>query len=479
MKNKFLFGTATAAFQCEGNLNSNGRGKCIWDDVLLNDESVAKYNPETASNFYNLYEIDFKLANEYGIKSMRISIPWSRIFPSNENDINKNAIEHYHKMFECMKKYKIIPNVTLHHFDSPKWIVDNDDFSNRDNIVKFKKYAEFCFREFDEIEMWGTINEMFAYSHDKFLKKAIPPFHENDMYGMINHFYNMIIAHSEVVKSFKEMKIFGTIGIANWSNLFLPISNTKGSILASDKVNAMYNWFSLEPLLTGMWTNKTLMLINDVLKLTNQKFEIRKEDIKIVKFASENLDWLGINYYNTNHVDEPEPVTEIVHNSTGEKGKTKMNISGFFKQVKNPFVKTTEWDWPIFPEGLKILIKKISDEYKFKKDIYITENGYGNKETLDPKTQTVKDYSRIEYIQQHFNIVDALIKQGINICGYYLWSHMDMFSWTNGYNKRYGLFYVDFDTQKRYPKQSALWWKEKSDSGILIETDKSKKLANE
>jgi 6-phospho-beta-galactosidase len=165
--NKMKFGTATAAFQCEGNLETHGRGKCVWDDVLINNKSIAKYHPEPASEFYTKYAIDFDLANQYGIE----------------------------------------PNITLHHFDSPQWFVEKGDFLSKENIKYFLEYADFCFKEFSEITYWATINEINAYSEQKCIKAALPPFFTLEYGQFFKQQYNMVLAHSKAVNLFKEKKI--------------------------------------------------------------------------------------------------------------------------------------------------------------------------------------------------------------------------------------------------------------------------------
>jgi 6-phospho-beta-galactosidase len=174
------------------------------------------------------------------------------------------------------------------------------------------------------------------------------------------------------------------------------------------------------------------------------------------------MDWIGINYYFTTFVEKSDGKVDFSVNTTGEKGKSKFNLPWLWKTVAKPGVKTTHWDWNIYPEGLAIVVEWITEKYGYNsKPIFITENGFGDLEDIN-KTPFIEDYQRIEYIQDHFDVIQRLRDNGKKIEHYYLWSHMDMFSWTNGYNKRYGLFYVDFETQKRYEKLSAYWWKEKT-----------------
>ncbi|ATX70435.1 family 1 glycosylhydrolase [Spiroplasma clarkii] len=473
---KFKLGTATAAFQCEGHLETDGRGKCIWDDVLLNDKSIAKYNPEPASDFYKSFDVDIKLAKEYGIEVFRLSIAWSRIFPTDASTVNKKAVEQYHKMFKAMIEKGIIPNVTLHHFDSPQWFVEKGDFLSKENIDDFLVFAEFCFKEFSEIKYWSTLNEINAYSGQKNISAALPPYFRLEYGHFFKQQYNMVLAHAKTVNLFKKLKIDGEIGVPCSVSPMAPLDeNNPDDVLASDRANAVSNWSFVEPITTGGYSQETLKLINSVLKNYDFIFEPQEKDLKEIHQAAKNLDWVGINYYFTTFVTKADADFDFTINSTGEKGKSKFNVPWLWKTAIRPDLKYTHWDWAIYPEGLGHVVKWISEKFNCKLPIHITENGYGDLEDMT-KTPFIKDYDRIQYIQDHFDVIQKLIDEGEKIEHYYLWSHMDMFSWTNGYNKRYGLFYVDFETQKRYEKLSAYWWLEKSKQDRLDEKVDLKEL---
>ena len=149
--------------------------------------------------------------------------------------------------------------------------------------------------------------------------------------------------------------------------------------------------------------------------------------------------------------------TEIIHNATGNKGSSKYQIKGVGKRKANENIPRTDWDWIIYPQGLYDQIQRVVKNYLNYKKIYITENGLGYKDNFD--NGKIRDDARIDYIKQHLEVISDAIRDGANVKGYFLWSLMDVFSWSNGYEKRYGLFYVDFETQKRYPKKSAYWYK--------------------
>ena len=157
---------------------------------------------------------------------------------------------------------------------------------------------------------------------------------------------------------------------------------------------------------------------------------------------------------------------DLHHNGTGEKGTGRWRVKGIGEHVNKPGIPTTDWDWIIYPEGLYDLLLRIKNDYPNYKKIYITENGMGYKD--DFEDGFIDDAPRIDYMRQHLAWILKAIDGGVNVDGYFVWSLQDQFSWTNGYNKRYGLFYIDFETQKRYPKASAYWYKNVAETGLLM-----------
>ena len=168
-------------------------------------------------------------------------------------------------------------------------------------------------------------------------------------------------------------------------------------------------------------------------------------------------DYLGVNNYQCRFLKAYDGENDLHHNGTGEKGTGRWRVKGIGEHVNKPGIPTTDWDWIIYPEGLFDLLVYIKQRYPNYKQIFITENGMGYKDPY--KDGFVDDQPRIDYIEQHLRWLLKAMEVGVNVGGYFLWSLQDQFSWTNGYNKRYGFFYVDFETQKRTPKASAYWYK--------------------
>lgn len=463
LPNDFIFGGATAAYQAEGNIDKDGKGEVAWDEYL---EENYWYTAEPASDFYNRYPIDLKLCEDFSINGIRISIAWSRIFPKGYGNPNPKGVEFYHKLFKEARRRNVEPFVTLHHFDTPKNLHSNGDFLNRENIEHFVNYAKFCFEEFKEVKYWTTFNEIGPIGDGQYLVGKFPPGIKYDFEKVFQSHHNMMLAHARAITIFKDNGYDGEIGIVHALPTKYPYNPTsKKDIEAAMLEDIIHNKFILDATYLGEYSEETLLGVKHILKINGGTLDFRSEDFEILKRAKDLNDFLGINYYMSDWMRYSEGDTEIIHNSKGSKGGSKYRIKGVGEREYNVDIPRTEWDWMIYPKGLYDQIMRVTKDYPNYKKIYITENGFGNKDRFE--NNTVYDNERIDYIKQHFEAICDAIDDGAVIKGYFLWSLMDVFSWSNGYEKRYGLFYVDFDSQKRYPKQSAYWYKELAETKIL------------
>lgn len=457
----FIMGGATAAYQCEGESKTHGKGRVAWDDYL---EKQGWFSPDPASDFYHKYPVDLDLCKEFGVNGIRISIAWSRIFPSGEGEINQEGVDFYHAMFKKCRENGVEPFITLHHFDTPNELHKNGDFLNPHTIDCFEKYARFCFEEYkDEVKYWFTFNEIWPVSSGQYITGTFPPGEKYDVVKTVESMHGMITAHARAVLAYKEGGYDGQIGIIHSLETKYPYDENKiEDVLAAEREDALSNQFLLDATFLGEYSKKTLEHINFLFDLEGKKFSPKDSDMALIKKAAEYNDYLGINYYQSHFVQAYYGESEIHHNGTGAKGTSVYRLKGISEHMFKEGIDRTDWDWLIYPEGLYDMVHRIKRQYPNYKAIYITENGMGYKDEF--KDGTVEDTPRIDYIKRHLEWIGKAIEEGVNIKGYFVWSLMDMFSWSNGYNKRYGLFYVDFETQERYPKKSAYWYKKVSET---------------
>ena len=453
----FVWGGATAAYQVEGATKVDSKGKTMWDDYL---KAQGRFSPDPASDFYHLYPEDIELAKLYGLNAIRVSIAWTRIFPDGYGEPNQAGVAYYHRLFKCCLDNGITPYVSLHHFDSPKTLFDDGDWLNRKNIDYFVDYVDFCFKEFPEVKNWFTINELISLAFSQYIQGNFPPNHHFDVTSAIQAQHNELLAHARVVNLFKEKGYQGRIGLIHVLQPVYPYPDTPANEHAAALEDAFMNRFLLDGTFKGEYTPETMALINELLKANHAKLEIEPGDMDVLKQASTQNDYFGMNYYQPSFVAAYEGESTNSFNGTGEKGTSSFKFQGVGQHVKNPDVPTTDWDWNIYPAGMYDMLKRVAREYPNSKTIYITENGLGYKDKYEGIGNLIEDDKRIDFIDQH---VAALLKarsEGVDVQGYFVWSLQDQFSWANGYNKRYGLFYVNFETQAREIKKSALWFRE-------------------
>ncbi|MGM0198391.1 6-phospho-beta-galactosidase [Enterococcus sp. DIV1314a] len=459
----FIFGGATAAYQVEGATKEGGKGAVAWDDFL---EKQGRFSPDPASDFYHQYPKDIELCNKFGINGLRLSIAWSRIFPEGRGKVNQEGVNYYHNVFKECAKHNITPFVTLHHFDTPKKLFDQGDFLNRDTVDAFIEYANFCFEEFTEVRYWSTFNEIYPVATNQYLLGIFPPGIKYDFTKIIACLHNMMYAHAKVVNIFKDNSYAGEIGVVHSLETKYAASDSKEDIHAAYLDDALSIRFLLDATYLGYYSTETIEALDEICAANNATYSFPESDLIEMKRASNRNDYLGINHYQCHFVKAYDGENDITHNGTGEKGTSVYKVKGIGERIYKEGISRTDWDWIIYPEGLYDLLLRIKKDYPHYNKIYITENGMGYKDTFEDGI--IMDKPRIQYLKVYLESISQAITSGVNVKGYFLWSLMDLFSWSNGYNKRYGLFYVDFETQKRYPKESAYWYKMVSETKTII-----------
>lgn len=459
----FIFGGATAAYQVEGATKEGGKGAVAWDDFL---EEQGRFSPDPASDFYHQYAKDIELCERFGVNGLRLSIAWSRIFPDGAGKPNPEGIAFYHRVFEECKKRNVTPFVTLHHFDTPKRLFDHGDFLNRETIEAFVSYAIFCFHEFKEVKVWSTFNEIYPVATNQYLLGVFPPGIKYDFTKIVACLHNMMVAHARVVNYFKENELPGEIGVVHSLETKYAATDAPEDKHAAFLDNALSIRFLFNATYLGYYSTETLTALDEICEANQASYHFPEEDFVELKKASTRNDYLGINHYQCHFVKAYDGENAIHHNGTGEKGTSVYKVKGIGERIYKEGIPRTDWDWLIYPEGLYDLLLRIKSDYPHYNKIYITENGMGYKDQFEDGI--IMDQPRIDYLRVYLESLSKAITAGVNVKGYFLWSLMDLFSWTNGYNKRYGLFYVDFETQKRYPKESAYWYKLVSETKTII-----------
>lgn len=432
------WGAATAAYQIEGAADMDGRGPSIWDTFSKTPGKVLNGdNGDVACDSYHRFEEDIQLMKELGIDIYRFSVSWPRIFPSGTGEVNEKGLQYYHDFVDALVENGIEPMCTLYHWDLPQALQDKGGWDNRETIDAFADYAEFMFKEFNgKIKKWITINEPWCVSFlSNFIGLHAPGFTSLQLAANVAH--HLLLAHGKAILRFRNSGFEGEIGYAPNTEWNEPFSNKQEDIDACRRATGWFvEWF-FDPVFKGSYPK----FMVDWFEQKGVTVPILDGDMDII---NQQIDFVGINYY------------------TGSVARYKENHDLLDVEKVDIGYEKTDFDWNIYPEGFYKVLTKIKDQYG-DVPIYITENGACYNDGVE--NGRVKDQRRIDYLKQHLTSLKRAIDNGVNIKGYLTWSLLDNFEWAEGYDKRFGIIHVDFNTLKRTKKDSYYWYKQTINNG--------------
>ncbi len=421
-----IYGVATAAYQIEGGCKEGGRTPCIWDEFAKGDGNVLGYEDgSVACDHYHRYKEDIRLMKELGVDSYRLSIAWPRIFPE-KNKINQEGIDFYINILEELKKNDIKPSITLYHWDLPMWAHKEGGWLNREVVDWFLDFAKVCFDNFDEYALnFSTHNEPFCASFLSYMIGAHAPGHRSLEEG-VKSAHHILLSHGKAVELYRKGGYKKEIGIVLNFTWVDSNSNSFADKIARNNADGINNkWF-----LDAVFNQRYPMDIVNLFAKGMSNFDfIHEGDLETIGIE---IDFLGINYYSR-------------HVARFDSKSFDCSTSGFAPLDK------TDMGWEISPESFRKVIEMVR-EYT-DKPIYIMENGSAWPDKVDTDGK-VHDKERINYLESHLSQVHQMNEDGLNIKGYYVWSFMDNYEWAFGYSKRFGIVYVDYETQERIPKDS-------------------------
>ncbi|WP_434577399.1 GH1 family beta-glucosidase [Thermoanaerobacterium thermosaccharolyticum] len=429
----FLFGVATASYQVEGAYNEDGRSMSIWDTFCRQNGKVYKdHNGDVACDHYHLYKDDVKMMKDLGIEAYRFSIAWPRIFPE-KGHYNPKGIDFYKRLTDELLKNDIKPFVTIYHWDLPQWADDLGGWLNREVVDWFGEYASKLFNELGGyIKNWITLNEPWCSSFLSYFIGEHAPGHK-DLGEAVLVSHNLLLAHGKAVEIFRDINSSDSkIGITLNLNEVFPATDSPEDKAAARIADGFQNRWFLDPIFKGEYPKDMLELFG---KYAKTDF-ITDGDLKRI---SQKLDFLGVNYYTRAVVKK------------GNDGILNAEQTDVYNEK-------TEMGWEVYPESLYNILMRLKNEYTFDLPLYITENGAAYKDVVSEDGR-VHDEKRIEFLKKHFKQAKRFIDDGGKLRGYFVWSLMDNFEWAHGYSKRFGIVYVDYETEKRILKDSALWYK--------------------
>jgi len=424
----FYWGAASAAAQTEGAADEDGRGPSIWDEFSQRRGKIAgNHTPAISSSFYHRYPQDVQLLSTLGIPNFRWSISWSRIFPDGTGHLNQKGVDFYDRLIdECLEK-GIQPWITLYHWDLPLTLEKKGGWTNRDTVQHYCDYAIFALKKYgDRVQHWMALNEPLAFTGAGYFLGIHAP-GKRGLQHFIPAAHHAALAQAMGIQIIREHgKSAGTTFSCSW---ITPFSQSERDVKAAHRTDALMNRFFIEPLLGYGYPLQDLPFLSKIEKVMQPGDE---------KALIATPDFIGIQNY----------TREVVKHSWFTPYMQATLVGAPKRGVPHTLMK-----WEIFPEGIYLLLKKFS-EYKEVKSIVVTENGAAFSDQVNEGK--VDDPKRCSYLKEYITEVLRAKKEGVPVDGYFAWSLTDNFEWAEGYYPRFGLIYVDYTTQQRIAKSSAL-----------------------
>ncbi|WP_159821515.1 GH1 family beta-glucosidase [Colwellia sp. 20A7] len=420
----FIYGVATASFQIEG--GADNRLPCIWDTFCNTPNKVIDgSNGLIACDHFNLWQQDIALIESLGVDAYRLSISWPRVI-TKSGELNPEGVNYYLTILDALKAKNIKAFVTLYHWDLPQHLEDEGGWLNRETAYKFRDYADLISQAFgDRVYSYATLNEPFCSSFLGYEIGVHAPGKVGKEFGR-KAAHHLLLAHGLAMAVLAKNSPRSKNGIVLNFTPCYPESDTEADKKAAEFADDYFNQWYIKPIYDGEYPSILAQLP------TEHQPDIKDGDMALI---SHPTDFLGVNFY-----------TRAIYR-TDEKEH--------FVQIDPPAPRT-DIGWEIYPKALSELLVLLNEKYTLP-PIYITENGAA----IDDKIVegVIKDTDRIEYYQLHLNAINDAIEHGVDIKGYFAWSLMDNFEWAEGYLKRFGIVYVDYDSQVRTIKNSGLAYK--------------------
>ena len=427
----FLWGAATASYQVEGSPLADGAGPGIWHRFSHTPGRTA--NGETgdvACDHYRRYREDVALMRELGLKAYRFGIAWTRIFPEGKGRVNQPGIDFYSRLVDELHGAGIQPLVTLYHWDLPAALDDLGGWLNRDVAGWFADYAETMFRALDDrVPMWVTLNEPWVVTDGGYLHGVLAPGHRNHFEAPLAT-HNLMRAHGAAVSAYRAIGRH-KIGIVVNLEPKYPASRGPEDLAATDRADAYMNRQYLDPLFLGSYPRQVIEMFGEAWPA------LPSSDFPAIQ---QPIDFLGINYYKravTRH--DPSQVIERA------------------SHVRQADAVRTELDWEVYAPGLTDILLWVKERYG-NLPLYVTENGASFYDPPEAMDGTVEDPLRVHYLRAHIAAVGEAIRRGADVRGYFVWSLLDNYEWSQGYSKRFGIVHVNYANQKRTIKRSGRFY---------------------
>lgn len=420
----FLFGAATASYQIEGAANEDGRLPCIWDTYCATPGKVVNGDSgAVACDHYHRWESDLALLKQFGFGAYRLSLAWPRVLDL-DGKLNPKGVDFYKRVLDRLQEQGQQSFVTLYHWDLPQHLQDRGGWLNRDTAHRFADYADRISRELaGRVSAWTTLNEPWCSAWLGYGEGRHAPGLTDVRYA-VEALHHLLLGHGLACAALRSNDR-APVGIVANVNAVTAASNNPADQQAARLAHAHASHWVLDQVLLGRYPEAMRELWPQAVPPEHNG------DMEIIRAP---MDYLGINYY----------FRQVVK-SDGAHG---------YLDAPLPNVERTQMGWEVHPDGLRDLLLEFKQRYPELPPIYITENGMASDDRVSDGR--VHDEQRMRYLTRHLAAIDEAMRQGVEVHGYFVWSLLDNFEWAYGYEKRFGIVHVDYKTQQRTPKDSAL-----------------------
>lgn len=428
----FTWGVSTSAFQIEGAASEDGRRDSVWDVFCRKPGAIRDgQTADVAADHYHRWPQDLALMSELGVGGYRFSLAWPRIQPTGSGPANPAGLDFYERLTDALLARGITPVPTLYHWDLPQPLEDAGGWLARDTAARFAEYAALAAERLaDRIPLWITLNEAFVVTAYGYALGFHAP-GRSLMLDALPTAHHQLLGHGLAASALRAAG--AQVAIANNYAPAWPASDSDADQAAAHAYDIMHNRLFTDPLLLGAYPDLSAFGRPDGLEC------VQDGDLAVIAAP---VDMLGVNYYMPMRLsalpDSPLP----------------------FQMEPIPGYPVTAFGWPVIPAGLTEMLITLKDRYGAAlPPVYITENGCSAGDQVS-EAGTVADQARISYLDGHIRAVHDAVTAGVDVRGYFIWTLMDNFEWTEGYHQRFGLVHVDFATQKRTPKDSFAWYRD-------------------
>jgi beta-glucosidase len=427
----FVWGVATSAYQVEGAPDADGRLPSLWDTFWRQPGALDNGDTgDVACDHYNRWREDIALMKTLGVDAYRFSIAWPRVIPTGRGAVNAKGLAFYDALVDSLLENGITPFVTLYHWDLPQTLQDGGGWQSRDTAQAFADYATVVVEALgDRVSEWVTLNEPLCSSWLGHLFGVMAP-GIKDVKAAVPVSFHLHLAHGLGAQAIRAAaKLTPSVGIVNNLSPSAPASDRDEDVAAARRIDGHTNRWWLDPIFGRGYPE-------DMVRVYGVEPPIQGDDLKTI---APPLDCVGINYYFREVVEDdplgPPPRTRTVH---------------------VPGATETAMGWEVYPKGLEDILVRVARDYSPAK-IFVTENGSAWVDHIGPDG-AIADAGRTEYLRDHLDACAAAISRGAPVAGYFAWSLLDNFEWAYGYDKRFGLVHVDYETQQRTVKASGYYY---------------------